>query len=313
MTLEARTVQPAGEVEFTAAAAHSAGEILRLADGRAAYVANAEGLASGDIGTLYTEGVVAVKKSTSVVFLPGQEIWWDSTNNQATHRVDGDLYVGVNVDGSVAATATTVLVDLNAHPKYTIDLSQDAYDLTETLGLGVTDTNGHFKLAFDAVAEIAVAEVLSRDTFSVTNPGIVEFDMAIFAIGDDAALDISVGVASATLSTDADGIAESFLIHLDGAALDIKLESDDGTTEVAATDTTVNAVDDTYFHVMLDMRDTTDMQAYINGANVLPASVFKMNAATGPLHLVANIEKTNNDTVADVRVKNFTYRAAGQS
>jgi hypothetical protein len=31
---------------------------------------------------------------------------------------------------------------------------------------------------------------------------------------------------------------------------------------------------------------------YINGVNALPASVFKLNAATGPMKPVAHLEKT---------------------
>jgi hypothetical protein len=121
-----------------------------------------------------------------------------------------------------------------------------------------------------------------------------------------------VGIANATHASDADTIAESVFLHVDGAdtngAVNILAESDDGTTEVAATDTTVDFAAGTPFEFRIDCRDLTDIQIYINGVNVLPASVFKLNAATGPLKLLAHIEKGANDTLADVRVHHLAIR-----
>ena len=73
---------------------------------------------------------------------------------------------------------------------------------------------------------------------------------------------------------------------------------------------TVDAVDDTYFEVWIDCRNIDDIQLYIDGVNVLPASVFKLDAATGPMLPICHVEKTSNDTTADVRVEFMRMRSA---
>ena len=80
-------------------------------------------------------------------------------------------------------------------------------------------------------------------------------------------------------------------------------------TEVAATDSTIDAVDDTYFHLCIDARDLTDIKFYINGVETSDGETKKLDAATGPLLAIAHIEKTNNDTTAEIRVKNMTVRS----
>ena len=79
-------------------------------------------------------------------------------------------------------------------------------------------------------------------------------------------------------------------------------------TEVAATDSTVDLVAGTPFHIQIDGRTTTDIQIYINGANVLPASVFKLNAGTGPLKALFHLEKSANDTAGKVTLHKMEVR-----
>jgi len=45
---------------------------------------------------------------------------------------------------------------------------------------------------------------------------------------------------------------------------------------------------------------------------VLPSSVFKLDAATGPLKALIHVEKTSNDTVAIVDTEFFRVRTAEQ-
>jgi hypothetical protein len=58
----------------------------------------------------------------------------------------------------------------------------------------------------------------------------------------------------------------------------------------------------------MDCRDLTDIQIYINGVNVLPASVFKLDAATGPLKLLAHLEKTSSADLAEIRIAHLAIR-----
>jgi hypothetical protein len=77
---------------------------------------------------------------------------------------------------------------------------------------------------------------------------------------------------------------------------------------VAATETLADAVDDTYFDFRFDCRDLTSIKIYINGVRVLSTSTFKLNAATGPMKLLAHIEKGANDTPGHIRINHLAIR-----
>lgn len=311
MSAESTAYGNPAEIKISTAVALSGGQVLQAPDGRAAFYNGLNAAAADDIVTLQVAGQANVAKSTSVVFLPGQEVWWDAANNQATYRLAGTYYVGVCVLAAAVADEY-VKTELNAaKPLQGISLEsgRGLWTVAATNGLSVTQTvRGAYKAAFDTATEAAMAAIYSDDTIPLAQLQTFEAEVAIFDIGDNAALDINCGIANGTHATDFDSVTESCLIHLDGSALDIKAESDDGTTEVNATDTTVNAVDDTYFFVQMDFRDIDDIQIYINGANVLPASVFKLDAATGPFKPILHIEKTSDDTPADVRVREMCLR-----
>ncbi len=292
-----------GTKEFAGSAAYPSSQVIQR-NGQACIKAGLNSAASGDRVAFYTEGLFEVLKSTSVVMLEGQEIWWDESASKATHCIDGDYIIGI-VNADVTAAATRVGVWLNQKGRYAIEQGKDGWTELETDGLGVVTEHGVSKMSFDAVAEAATASILSDNSIRVGDKGIFEMEFAIYGIGDNVALDINIGIANAGHATDADSITESVFIHFDGNDLKINDESDDGTTEVAATDTTLDdAVDDTYLFLQIDTRNLADVQIYINGGLVLAASVFKLDAATGPMKILAHVEKASNDTVADVRVKN---------
>lgn len=300
--------------QITPAAGYASGEVIQLADGRAAFVAGLVARVSGDHAGLKTSGQVTLAKTATVVILKGAPLYWDRSANTVTplKAVAGaDFFVGVAVADATSA-ATTVVVDLNVQPNYTIDVLRDPTDTVVVLTAGtpgLTMGAGYGKITFSATAEAQKVDIMSIHSVPVTVPFIVEGRAAIYDIGDNAALDINVGVANGTHATDADAITESLFLHLDGTALSILAESDDGTTEVAATDTTVDAVDDTYFDFAFDCRDLTDIKVYINGVRVLAATTFKLDAATGPLKLLAHLEKTSDNTTADVRISKLALRA----
>lgn len=303
-------------VEVLAPAAGASGQVIQLPDGRAGIVkgANAasDAYASGDLITVAVGGHYEVDKTASIVMLDGGRVYWDRSANSATFsQASGDFYLGTVV-GDTAGSASTVVVDINAKPEYRIELGKGRWTNGATNGEGVSQVavgGNEVKLSFDAVAEAAMAALYSADTVPVADGPIFEGRIAIYDIGDDAALDINFGLANGTHATDFDSVTEAVVFHLDGNALDINAESDDGTTEVAATDTTINAVDDTYAEYWIDCRDPSDCQLYINGVLVLSGTVFDISAATGPLLPIVHIEKTSNDTVADVRVEFIGVRS----
>jgi len=312
MTAEAVYLNPGISVDYTPDTAVTAGEVRQLPDGRAGFAPTA--IAAAEKGAMTVSGVVEVLKTASMVMLKGSRVFWDASAN-AAHLLQvnatTDFYLGI-VQETAASAATTVKVAINADPRYTIDLGQGFWSVPVATAGVMTQVVGHKEgcsLIFDVTAEAQKQDALSIQSFPVATPCLVEAEICINLNGDDAAFDLNVGLANATHATDADSITESLFVHIDGNSLNIMAESDDGTTEVNSTDTTVDAVVGTPFLIQWDLTDDEDIQMYINGVNVLPATSFKLNAATGPLKLLAHMEKTSNDSPGNVTVKRLGLRA----
>ena len=299
--------------DITAAAAYTAGEVVQLPNGQAAVYPN--DVSSGRLGSASSEGIYKVVKKTAEVWIDGAPIYWDHSANNATCLTptgDRDFFLGTCV-GDVASTVLVGHVNLNVKPEYIIDSRSGVWTSEATNGLGTTIlTGGGFQMAFDAVAEAAQAANFSARTFTPGSKWILEGRMAIFDIGDNAALDVDVGVASGSHATDFQSVAEFATLHLDGSALDILVQSDDGTTDVAPQDSTINAVDDTYFDFVIDGRNLAGILVYINGVVDAGATAKVLSAAAGPLKVIAHMEKTSDDTSADVRIDFLRLRTAQQ-
>ncbi len=310
-----RLSKPLGSVALIAAAALASGLPVQIPDGRAGIVAGLSAVAAGDLYEAYTLGQFTVPKTANIVILDGGRVYWDRSAATATFKADagsGDFYLGTAV-GDAAATDTEVVVELNARQRVEIELGTGIWDtaIVKTAGTPVAtrDTGGsNVKLAFDTQAEAQKADLLSRASVPVAVGCIMEARFAIYDIGDAAALDFNIGLANATHASDADAITQYCFFHFDGASLNIMAQSADGTTTVASVDTTIDAVDDTYLEVWIDARNKADIQLYVNGVNVLPASVFKLDAATGPLKALAHLEKSADDTPGEVRVESMAVR-----
>ncbi len=310
-------------IKMTAPAAVAAGDVLQLPDGRLGVYQGQKAAASGDTIALAVRGIFLLAKTASVCLLEGGEVFWDRSANKVNFEpAAGDFFAGTVV-ADAAAADTTVLVAINVRPNYDIDFngapdSRCLWTMGVTNGLGVTEATyaAPTILAFDAAAEAAMAALHPTSAWNKTpiaDLGIVGFRVAIYDKGDNAALDINIGVANGTHATDFESVTEFVGLHFDGNDLAINAMSRDGTTTVASTDTTVVAVDDTEFEVWIDFRNIDDIQIYIDGVNVLPDSVFKMDAASGPVFPIVHLEKTSDDTPADVRVFRITSRTTDQA
>ena len=303
--------------ETTPAAGYASGEVIQMPDGRAAFVAGLCARTSGDVAGLKTSGQVTLAKTAAVVVLKGAPLYWDRSLNSCTplKAVAGaDFFIGTAVDDAIAA-ATTVVVNLNVRPNYTIDLLRDPSDTVLVGSAVLTQFPGYAKFVIESTSEAQKVDALSQHSIPVSKtapavpvPFIVEGRMAIYVVGSDATVDMNVGIANETHADDADAIAESVFLHFDNA-LTILAESDDGTTEVEAVTTTIDSVDDTYFDFAIDARDLADIQIYINGVNVLPASVFNVELATGPLKLLVHLEKTTGTATGELRISKLALRA----
>lgn len=311
---EALFVNPGISVDYTPTNAVTAGEVRQLPDGRAGFAPNA--IAATKKGALTVSGIVEVEKTTTMVMLKGSRVFWDASANKA-HLLQltttTDFYLGI-VQETALSAGTTVKVAINADPRYTISLGDGFWSVP--IPAIVANPAGHMfahnegvSMVFDTATEAQKWDALSNLGIPVDTPCLVEAEICVNLNGDAAAFDLNVGLANATHPTNADDITESLFIHIDGGALDIFAESDDTSTEVAATNTTVDFVVGVPFLVQWDLTDDEDIQLYINGVNVLPASAFKLNAATGPLKLLAHMEKTADDSPGNVTVRRLGVRA----
>lgn len=305
--MEAVYIQGDCYVDYTPAVAMSAGQAIQLPDGRAAVATTA--IAAGVLGALQVEGQYKFAKTASIVILAGGRVFMDHSARTATFRTvnDKDFYLGTAV-ADAASAATTVTVNLNVQQRNTIDaLNGPSLSVaTGTVAAGGFDLpksyGGSKGLSLTATSEVQCVDILSVDRVAITSNPILEAQFRLGANGSTSAVDISIGFANGTSASDASAVAERCFVHIDGGALDLFAESDDGTTETALVDTTVNVTAGSAvanrFEVWMDARDPADVQIYVDGVLVLPDSVFTLSAGTGPLGLLAHLEKTTGTATA---------------
>lgn len=313
---EAEYMQRGDTLDYNPIAAVTAGNVIQLPDGRAAVPAN--DLEVGRLGAADVHGIFRLAKTADINLLSGGRVFWDVSAGKAHFRPESgtpDFYVGLVVADS-PASQTYVDVALNARQNNSIDLmsAEGPWTTEAALGLGVTMLPGGVaQLAFDAVAEVAQAALYPARTVPIAARPIMEAIVGIFDVGNNAALDIDIGLASGSHASDFETVANFAAIHLDGNALDILVHSDDGVTDVAPVDSTVNAVDDTYFELWIDCREPEDVKIYINGVLLAPeATTLTLEEASTGLRPVVMIEKTSDDTVCDVRVSRLVVRTSGE-
>ncbi len=315
---EALFLQEGRTPDYTPVAAALAGQVVQLADGRAGVIAT--DLDAAQLGATHTDGIFTVAKTANINLLAGGRVFWDHSADTATFRTvnDKDFYMGTAVEDSLAA-ATTVKVQLNKVQFNTIDAlngpSLSVATGTQALGgfLPPQDYGGAKGLKLTATSEAQCVDILSVDRVAVAANPIVEAQIRLGVNGSGSASDFNIGLASATSTSDADAIAEHCLFHLDGNALDLFAQSKDGSTTVAATDTTVNVTAGSAVanrvEVWIDARDPADIQLYVDGVNVLPSTVFRLDGATGPLGLLAHYEKsTGTETGGPIYIDRFVCR-----
>jgi predicted RecA/RadA family phage recombinase len=321
-TPEAVFSQEGSAVDYTTVAAVEGGTVVQMPDGRAGVVpkyAAAATLVGAQVCGLHT-----VAKTTSQVWIDGCRLWWDHSANAATcvpplTTGDKDFYLGVCV-GDVAAATATGKVNLNVRPTYVFDVHRDLFDhtLVKTVVGSTTIVipdliarGGTIDSYFGLTAEAQKLDILSKRSFPLASNPILEAVINIVTTCDADVGDLSIGFANASHASDADSITESVFFHYDlGADLNIDAESDDGTTEVAATDTTIDFAEGTPHYLCIDGRDPSDMKFYINGVEVLNATANLGNVAlaAGPLKALFHMEKSANDSPGRVLISELQVR-----
>lgn len=317
---EATRVRSGTEVRKTAAAAIAVGKIHQLADGLAGVYTGLSAAASGDRTSWSTEGQYTVTKAASVTVLDGAPLWYDHSARAATPvppltAGDRDFYLGAAV-GDADADDDECVVNLNVLPRYEIDLHRDGGDTAIVQSSGtpyLIGRGGTLEAGFTTDAEAQKLDWLSKRSFALASNWVLEAVVEVTTNADADVADLSIGVANATHASDADSITESAFFHLDlGADLNIDCESDDGTHEVAAADSTVDWAEGTPVHLVIDGRDPSSVKFYVNGVRVLSATTFNVSAATGPLKALFHLEKSANDSPGVVQLDMLRVRTAEQ-
>ena len=305
------------ERQVTSVAAVASGEIYCMSDGRAGVHSAINSAASGDKVGFSVDGIYTVTKTSGVVLLDGGKVYWDHSANAATYLKsnDKDFYLGTAV-GDAASTDTTMDVNLNVQPCYLVDINRDPCT-TVVVGTPAAGVFGYPKrvggshlMELGATSEAQKVDIVSDDGFAITANAIVEFAFNVVNDGAGTASDWNIGCASGTHATDFESIAEFIALHVDENALDVLAHSDDGTTDTTLVDTTINHAVGTRFEGWIDIRDETDPQIYCNGSLVLGGSDFGINDGTGPLYLIAHLEKTTGTDTFEVSVDWLRARIA---
>lgn len=318
MAAEAILELPVNNYRLTAAAAVASGEVYQLANGRAGVYVSQPAAASGDVIGMVDVGTFRVTKATDLVWIKGAPIWWDHSANAATCNEpigagDRDFYLGTAAEDVTASTATG-LVNLNVLPSYIIDSARDNGDtvIVKTVVGSTTvevpqvyNRGGMLFMQFGTTAEAQKVDWLSDRSFALASNWVAEILFELVTAADAAAVDIDVGVASGTHATDFESVAEFAAFHLDGDDLVIDAHSDDGTTDVAPTTTTLSIAAGTPVRFTLDGRDTTNVKYYVNGAevNAATSNMGVLTAATGPLFAIIHAEKTSDDSPLAFRAR----------
>lgn len=302
---EATFVRDWNKQRITLEASAGSGEIRQLPDGRAAFYESSVGASSGDQPIFTASGLVTIPKTNGIQFIKGGQVFWDHSANAGHYKAvnDRDFYLGTS-DSDYASADTFMSVYLNQYPNYLVDIARDAFISSLTGTVAVTGCNifrrgGAHNFVLNSTSEIQKLDAISVNGFApVAGNAIVEGAFRIPSDGAGTNTDFNIGIASATHATDADAIAEHLFLHLDGNATDIFLQSKDGTTTVAATNTTSDYTEGTALSTRvefwMDLRDPADIQCYLNGLLTLGASTFRLDNAVGPLFLLAHMEKASS-------------------
>ena len=279
-------------------------------------------LADGYSGQAEVRGKVRVTKENGQVWYAGDELFWDSTNKKAT-RFGFGLYrfLGVAAEDQAETDAYGfVLINQGANYRggFRYEYLEDfrgvwtpaataaggrGWQKTDTSSSGspsvTTLTNepgGVVKLLLDNTSEeqnlcLSHADILGFD---------IDHDLVFQARwkigGANANAMWAIGMTGAR--NDAiDSIAQAAIFRQIAAALDLYIETDDGSENNDDKDTTHNLTADTYVHTAIDFRDTSDVKFYVNGARVCSDLTLDMSNYTGKLQPLMQLQKSDGTGV----------------
>lgn len=321
---DATSLSTLPKLTYTIADAVAAGDLRQLGDGSAGVYTKSQSRTAGTVGTPFDfAGQYRLPKPTGINFLDGGRVYWNRTTRQASYKRASarDFYVG-RCTKDAGTADVEVEVNLNADPRYDADLALDAFNtvLVGTPAAGgfgyPVGLGGARILELTGTSEAQKVDLLSVDGFAVSSNPVIECAWRILNDGSNATQDFTIGAASGTNASDFQSVAEFVAFSTVGNSTNINAQSDDGTTDVAPTDTTADytegSAQSNRVEGWIDCRDPDSCKFYVNGVRVLSATTFKLTNAAGPLFLIAHLEKTSGTDVYKVAVDWLRVRTAEQ-
>lgn len=306
------------------AAAVDPGQIFFLPSGWASRQNQTEASTSGVETKFRSRNKFTVPKATGVVFLAGDEVFFDYSAGNCTYKPtnDRDVFLGLSCN-DCQSSESSMEVDFNKRQRIARDLLRDGFKsvLAGTPAAGgfgyPVNLGGAHIFELTATNEAQKVDALGIRGFAPTSNFIIDIVFRVINGGAGSAPDCNIGIAPATHATDFDSIAEYLALHIDGNNVNLNLQSKDGSTTVASTDTTIDysagADYSNEIHFKIDGRNEADIQCYLNGALVLGSTVFRLdNAASATFYPIVHLEKTSSADVFKLAVDRFTVRLGDQ-
>ena len=312
MALQGQYIQDGCKMDFTPVAACLDGDVVLLPGGTAGICIG--NIAAEQIGAVQVSGIVKLEKTTSMVLLVGGDAYWDVSASKVSYKADAgtnDFFIG-RVTADATSSDTTCYVELNKRSRHIIDLHGADQEWTNAITGAATLAvypGNIVRANLINTSEAECVTVMSKRTVLPTHKPILEARLSRIAASSNA-VDIDVGLASGVSTSDFDAVAAFVAVHLDGGDNDIDTQSDDGVTDRALADSTINDTDATFFEVWIDCRDTANCLVYINGVLVDTSSLKLVltDALTTPLAAVISIEKTSGTATAELQVSRLRVR-----
>ncbi len=307
------------------------------------YVDNSSGAAAADKVRVYTQGDFEFTLTSAALTDVGKPVYAtdDSTLALTGHP---DAYVGKVVHYEAANTVIfrmrqwgeappngngSITLGLTGHETFTETgatagtFTLNGFDGKSALGLGILMAdaeNAGITFQFDATAEVALASIRTTDDRLPIDKGVtMDVELVVSDKGDDAALDIDWGFGTAlTTNSEADidhaDMVQLACFHMNGNSDNILCQSDDNTTDVAATDSTIDndSTTDVAKKFKIIVRPAGTVEFWIAGARVLSSTSFGV-LSTANLAAFINMEKTSNDTTAVLTFRNLVVKGGTAS
>lgn len=320
MTTEAALETAEDERQIKTLVALNGGTLGQLPNGKAAYADGLKPFETNDQVNWRTKGRVRVPKA-AICILDGGKVYMTFALRTCTFKRAAnsrDFYVGTAV-GDYLSTDTTMLVELNDQPYYTLDLARDPFT-TVTVGTAAAEgfgrpkrMGGATKFILSATNEAQKVDAFSEESFSTAAKPIIEARVNVVSGGAGGAQDFNIGIADATHATDGDAIAKHLFLHIDGNDLSLLMQSKDGVTTVAAVDSTLVFVAGAPVEVWIDLRAPATPKIYVDGVRVFDGTTgaltnFDISAAATAWKLAVHLEKTAAVDVFDVDVNHLRAR-----